>query len=98
MDPGKSSVPCAFDIIFRKNVPHILENIFFSLDYQSFKKCMDVNRTWRELLSTPSYQKELEKMLIEKNKNEELLYFAAKEGKTKEVRELISSHRVDVNC
>ena len=37
-------------------------------------------------------------MLIEKKKKEEQLYIAVEEGKTEEVRELISSHRVDVNC
>ena len=97
MDLGKNYDPCAFDTLFRINVPHILEKIFFSLDYKSFKKCKEVNKTWRGLLSTASYQKESEKIIIEEKKNGMKLGIAAHDGKTEEVRSLISSHNVDVN-
>ena len=36
-----------FDKLFVMNVPHILEKIFLSLDYESFKKCHDVSNTWK---------------------------------------------------
>ena len=47
--------PCAFDKLFTKSVPHILEKIFLSLDYKSFKTCLDVSKTWRDLLNSDSF-------------------------------------------
>ena len=52
MEQGQNYEPCAFDTLFGRSVPHILEGIFFSLDYKSFKNCMDVNKRWNELLLT----------------------------------------------
>ena len=48
---------CAFDILFTKNVPHIQEKIFFSLDYGSYKTCMEVSKEWNELLKSQSFHK-----------------------------------------
>ena len=48
---------CAFDTLFAKNVPHILEKIFLSLDHKSFRQCREVCQTWKKLLSTESYLK-----------------------------------------
>ena len=48
---------CAFDTLFTKNVPHIQEKIFFSLDYASYKTCMEVSQAWNELLKSESYHK-----------------------------------------
>ena len=45
---------CAFDKVLSKNVPHILEKIFFSLDYNSFISCQDVCNTWNGLCSVPT--------------------------------------------
>ena len=39
------------------HVPHILEKIFFFLDYDSFKECMEVNSMWNALLKSESYLK-----------------------------------------
>ena len=47
---------CAFNKLFNKSVPHILEKLFLSLDYGSFKTCLDVNKTWRQLLTSDSYR------------------------------------------
>ena len=54
---------CEFDRVFSKNVPHILENIFFSLDYESYKKCLELSYAWNELLKSESYQKKLKEEL-----------------------------------
>ena len=51
--------PCEFDRVCTRNVPHILENIFFSLDYKSFKACKEVCKTWNELMASDVYQKKL---------------------------------------
>lgn len=63
-----------FDTLFNElNVPHILENIFFSLDYDSFKACQKVNSVWKQCLSSDKYQSKSKEMLMEKEKNEENL-------------------------
>ena len=46
---------CNFDFLFYRNFPHILEMIFFSLDYESYKNCMDVSKEWKALLSSEKY-------------------------------------------
>ena len=97
MEPGENGIPSAFDTLFKRNVPHILENIFFNLDYKSFTTCKNVNKTWKELFLTERYQRELKEKHIEKNKNEEKLYNATKEGNAEEIKRLICDHMVDVN-
>ena len=97
MEVVKTSPEGSFNTLLTRNVPHLLENIFFSLDYKSFKACMEVNKTWRALLSTPSYQEEMEKMLREKMKNEEELYEASQRGNVEEVRRLIFNLKTDPN-
>ena len=44
------SIPnCKFNILFTKSVPHILEKIFFSLDFDSFVACGKVSLAWEGL-------------------------------------------------
>ena len=52
-----ASNPTGFDKLLNKNVPHILEKIFLSLDYDSFMKCHKVCNAWSELLGTESFKK-----------------------------------------
>ena len=99
MDAGKAVGQCAFEMLFTRNVPHILENIFFSLDYESFQTCFKVNSTWNELLSSESYQKITTKMLIEKEENEKKLWDMSGLGRTSEVKKLISMDGwMNMNC
>ena len=86
-----------FDKLFLRNVPHIMEKIFFSSDYMSFKTCMRVNKTWRYLLITARYQKELPRLLNEKYENEVKLHIASRHGNAEEVKRLICKHMVNVN-
>ena len=86
-----------FGVLSMRNVPHILEKIFFSLDHKSFKTCMGVNKPWRALLSTARYRKRLVELLIEKEENEEKLLDASEDGDIEEVKRLISNCMVDVN-
>ena len=85
----------AFEKLFKTNVPHILEKIFFSLDYESYKSCHEVCKNWSKLLSTEHLTKKADKMLAENN---EMLRSASKEGNTDEVRRILSKGMVDVNC
>ena len=88
--------PCKFDTIFSKSVPHILENIFLSLDYEGYKTCLEVSIGWRELLTSESYQEKARSVFHDEIAHGELkLWNAAQEGKVAEVR--IMSLFVDVN-
>lgn len=49
----------AFDMLFNKSVPHILERIFFCLDHESFRNCLEVSNIWHELLTSEIYQKKI---------------------------------------
>ena len=55
---------CEFDKLFTRNVPHILERIFFSLDYVSFTACRDVCEAWSELHSSEVYRRKREELLV----------------------------------
>ena len=84
-----------FDKLFTKSVPNILEEIFFSLDYASFKKCTGVNRAWHELLTSESF-KRIGKSTFREDIEKEL-WLALFEGNAIEVRRVLSSGMVDVN-
>ena len=47
--------PGKFNPLFFENFPHILEKIFFSGDYASYKICLEVNSEWKELLTSERY-------------------------------------------
>ena len=47
----------AIEALFSKNLPHLLEKIFFSLDYESYKRCLEVSVVWRNLLTSDSFKK-----------------------------------------
>ena len=65
--------PQGIHIIFAKNVPHILERIFFSLDQESFDTCREVSPSWDLLLASAPYQQRYDKMLVMKRELEEQL-------------------------
>ena len=44
-----------FDLLLRRNVNHIWEKIFLSLDYESFKKCLSVSKGWNNILTSESF-------------------------------------------
>lgn len=89
---------CAFDTLFARNVPHILEKIFLSLDYKSFKKCLEVSRAWNRLLTSDSFQAKAKLVFRKEIKKEcEELWHAAKDGNIGEVQRLLSSWMIDVN-
>ena len=96
MSGGESSG--AFDMLFKMHVPHILKKIFFFLDYNSFKECMEVNSTWKALLKSESYLKKgkalfHEEILVDENR----LFVASEQGRTDEVRSILSSGMVEVD-
>ena len=93
MDGEKTVGHCAFDILFSRHVPHILEKIFFSLDYESFQACFRVKSAWSELLSSQPYQKWFKRMIIKKTENEKKLWdlLDLHETSASEVKQLVSA-------
>ena len=56
-----------FEVVFSKNVPHILQKIFLNLeDYDSFMACQDVCKAWRGLFSSEVFKKRARELLYEK--------------------------------
>ena len=99
MEARKTTGPCKFDILFTKSVPHILETIFLSLDYEAYKACLEVSTTWKELLTSDSYLKKAKSAFqYEIDVDKWKLWFAIKKGNVEKVENLCCSIFVDVNC
>ena len=96
MDKSEDMNTSASVKLFTKNVPHIFEKIFFSLDYNSFMICMKVNNSWSEVLTSESF-KRIGKFVFREDIAREL-YRASDDGNLKEVRNIISSDMADLNC
>ena len=91
----KNMKACEFDRVFSKNVPHIHEDIFFSLDYNSFKKCLKVSKSWNNLLTSESFLKRGKYVFCEDIQRE--LRLAAERGNVDIIRRVFSSFMVDMN-
>ena len=95
----ENSHPCAFDKLFTRNVPHILEKIFLSLDYNALKKCLKVSSTWNGFLKSESFQRRAKEVFtLEIGKDMWQLCFASMEGDAREVLHLLSIGLVDINA
>ena len=75
MDKGEISGPQAFDTLFTRNVPHILQKIFLSLDLDSFMSCLKVSKTWNQVLTSDTIKRRA------KNLFESCLFDAIKDGR-----------------
>ena len=91
--------PCPFDSLFSKNVPHIFEKIFQSLDYESYKACIKVNKALNKLIASEAFQKRA-KVLFRKEilLDEEKLWLTSKNGDVEGTKSLLSIGLLDVNC
>ena len=99
MDSQEAQIPCAFGTLFSKNVPHILEMIFLSLDYKSFRECLEVNKAWKGLLTSELYQVKAKLVFRQEILNEQKeLWQASMWGKVEVVKRILSYIMVDVNC
>ena len=70
------SNPCHFGAVLPRKFPHILEQIFLYLDYESFKTCFEVCKTWKELMVSDRVQR----------KAKDTFYVEIEEDKKKLVR------------
>ena len=89
---------CYFDTLFTKNVPHILEKIFLTLDYQSFKECLKANNKWRGLLTSERFMSKAKSTFqSDISEDEKKLLIAARQDNSQDIKRLLSSGLVDVN-
>ena len=81
-----------------KSVPHILEKIFLFLDYESYKKCIIVNKAWNKLIMSKSMQRKA-KYLFRKDieKDQKKLWIAVEHSDSEETTRLLSSGLLDLN-
>ena len=86
---------CEFDRLFTKSVPHILEKIFLFLDCKSFLNCLEVSRSWNDVLTSEPIQR-MGKSVFGEDIVVELMQ-AAEEGTTNRVKRILSSGLADMN-
>ena len=86
---------CEFDQLLTKSVPHIIEKIFFSLDYKSFKNCLEVCTAWKELLTSQSFQRTGKSVFGEDFDKD--FRKAIEKGDEEEVRKILASGMADIN-
>ena len=95
---------CAFDTLFTKHVPHIIEKIFLSLDYESFKSCCQASNAWKKVLTSKPFKGKAKLVFHDEIlKDQKKLYDTvgrphAVLGNAEEVRRLLSTGMLDVNC
>ena len=94
----KMSSPCPFGVLLPRNFPHILEEIFLFLDYQSFKTCFEVCKTWRALIMSELVQRKAKDIFYEEIKEDEKkLVRAAREGRMIIITSLLSTNMLNIN-
>ena len=68
-------------------MPHVLEKIFFNLDYKSYKTCLEVSNAWNELLTSESFRTKGKYVFhVEILKDHKKLCEASVRGEKEEVR------------
>ena len=87
-----------FDQLHSISVPHILEMIFFSLDYDSYKTCLEVSTTWRQLLTSEPFQR-MAKLRFREGieRDGSLLYHVSFAGDARQVRRFVSLGFIDID-
>ena len=95
MDTKDNRELCAFDQLFKRNVPHILEKIFHSLDLESYLSCLEVNKSWTDLLTSEAFRKRGKITFLKELSFE--VYIAASSGKYERVKSLLATGLVDAN-
>ena len=87
---------CSIDKLFTKSVPHIFEKIFFSLDYKSFKSCLQVSKSWNDIMTSDRFQEFGNNSFCENIERD--LNRVSDCGSWSEVKTILSSFKLGVNC
>ena len=96
---SEQATPCDFNGLLKKNLPHIIERIFLSLDHESFVSCCEVSRTWNSTLTAVSINRKA-KSLFEKEisaDEKQLSHLSRYGGQASDVRRILLSGLVNVN-
>ena len=97
MEPA--SHPTPLSKVLGENFPHIREQIFLSLDYESYKACFEVCQDWRKILNSESFQKKAKKVFEREIDQDQLdLVEASFEGNTERIIQLLSTDVLNINC
>ena len=86
---------CEFDKLLSISVLHIHEKIFLSLDYQSYKNCQDVCKSWKDLLTSQFFQIRSKSVYSEMIQSD--LLQAVSLGNVNEIKRTLSIFMVDLN-
>ena len=85
-------------MFFKINVPHIVKKIFLSLDYESYKTCLEVSNDWHGLLTSESYRRKAKDLFRKEITEEEIkLWHATHEANIETIARLLSCGMLDVN-
>ena len=92
------SSPCPFGALLPRSFPHILEEIFLYLDYESFKTCFEVCKIWREHIKSDLLQRKAKDIFsAEIEEDGKKLTAAAREGRITFILGHLSTNMVDIN-
>ena len=81
---------CNFVPLFSSSFPHVLEKIVFSLDYKSYKNCLEVSDEWKGVLTSENYKTNGRSIFKEEIvEDEKKLCIAAQQDSKDEVRMLL---------
>jgi len=84
--------------VLQGDIPHILEEIFLTLDYTSLKTCFEVSLDWRKILKSESFQKKAKDVFaVELASDHKKLAKASREGNTEVIMQLLSTDLLDIN-
>ena len=85
-------------MLFNINVPHVLQKIFLSLDYESYKTCLEVSKDWHELLTSEPYRRKAKDLFKnEITEDEQELRYATTDGNIENIKRLLSSGMLEMN-
>ena len=87
--------PSGFSKLLTRKVPHIHEKVLLSLDYETFKNCREVCKTWDELMASESFCKKAYSAYKKEMDSE--LFICSREGNIDQLKSLLSSG-VNPNC
>ena len=87
-----------FDVLFTKTRPHILEIICLSLDYETLWNCAKVNKAWKGVLKSSTFQLRAKSVFQGEIQQYGMkLLVASTDGDTEEVRRLLSKDMLGLN-
>ena len=91
--------PNSIELLFMRCVPHIVEIVFLSLDYTSYKTCFEVCKAWKELLTSFTFQRRAKQVFDKEiSEDETKMLYASRYGILDEVRRLLSYDMINVYC